>query len=107
NMCGQTEGGPGAGIILEPHEHKDKMGAGGKASLNTEVRVVDENGNDVLPGQVGEFIIQGETVMKGYYNNPEETKKTLKDGWLYSGDLATIDEDGYITLVDRKKDMII
>ncbi|RLL46835.1 long-chain-fatty-acid--CoA ligase [Oceanobacillus piezotolerans] len=107
NMCGQTEGGPGAGIFLLPEEHKYKMGAGGKASLNTEVRVVDDNGNDILPGQVGEFIIQSEMVMKRYYNKPEETKKTLKNGWLYTGDLATIDEDGYITLVDRKKDMII
>jgi len=107
NMCGQTEGGPGAGIFLLPEEHKDKMGAGGKASLNTEVRVVDEHGGDILPGNVGEFIIQSEMVMKEYYNKPEETAKTLKNGWLYTGDLAIIDEDGYITLVDRKKDMII
>ncbi|MFC4024037.1 class I adenylate-forming enzyme family protein [Oceanobacillus longus] len=107
NMCGQTEGGPGAGIFLLPEEHKEKMGAGGKASLNTEVRVVDDHGKDVVPGQVGEFIIQSEMVMKMYYNDPEETANTLRDGWLYTGDLATIDEDGYITLVDRKKDMII
>ncbi|WP_301110010.1 class I adenylate-forming enzyme family protein [Sporosarcina sp.] len=107
NMCGQTEGGPGAGAFLLPEQHKTKIGAGGKASLNTELRVVDEHGNDIAPGGVGEFIIQSEMVMKGYYNKPEETAKTLQNGWLYTGDLATIDEDGFITLVDRKKDMIV
>ncbi|GGE20298.1 acyl-CoA synthetase [Marinithermofilum abyssi] len=106
NMCGLTEGGPG-GIILLPSEHKEKLGAGGKAMLNTEVRVISDSGEDIQPGEVGEMIIRGETVMKGYYKKPEETKKALRDCWLYTGDLATIDEDGYITLVDRKKDMII
>ncbi|WP_040759215.1 class I adenylate-forming enzyme family protein [Sporosarcina newyorkensis] len=106
NMCGLTEAGPG-GIILPPEKHKDKIGAGGKAMLNTEVRVVSDTGDDVLPGQVGEFIIKSEMVMKGYYKNPEETRKALRDGWLYTGDLALIDEEGFITLVDRKKDMII
>lgn len=56
---------------------------------------------------MGEFIIRSEMVMKGYYKNPEATAETLRDGWLYTGDLATVDEEGYITLVDRKKDMII
>jgi acyl-CoA synthetase (AMP-forming)/AMP-acid ligase II len=106
NMCGLTEGGPG-GIILLPSEHKEKLGASGKAMLNTEVRVISDSGEDIQPGEVGEMIIRGEMVMKGYYNKPEETKKALRNGWLYTGDLATIDEDGYITLVDRKKDMII
>ncbi|OLS35134.1 class I adenylate-forming enzyme family protein [Bacillus sp. MRMR6] len=106
NMCGLTEGGPG-GVYLLPDEHKTKLGASGKANHFTDARVVDENGDDVKPGQVGEFIIKGESIMKEYYNKPEETKKALKDGWLYTGDLATIDEDGYLTLVDRKKDMII
>lgn len=107
NMCGQTEGGPGAGAFLLPEQHKTKMGAGGKASLNTELRVVDEHGDDVQPDEVGEFIIQSEMVMKRYYNKPEETAQALRNGWLYTGDLATIDEDGFITLVDRKKDMIV
>lgn len=106
NMCGQTEGGPG-GVFLTPEEHKTKLGASGRANHGTDARIVNENGEDVKPGEVGEFIIQAESVMKGYYKNPEETKKTLRDGWLYTGDLATIDEDGFITLVDRKKDMII
>ncbi|WP_347488817.1 long-chain fatty acid--CoA ligase [Desulfoscipio sp. XC116] len=106
NLCGLTEGGPG-GVLLEPEDQLRKPGAGGKAIINSEARVVDDVGSDVTPGRVGEFIIQGETIMKEYYKNPEATAETLKDGWLYTGDLATIDDEGYITLVDRKKDMII
>jgi len=68
---------------------------------------VDDGGNDVKPGVVGEFVLRGETIMKCYYRNSEATAETIKDGWLHTGDLATIDEEGYITLVDRKKDMII
>lgn len=106
NLCGLTEGGPG-GILLFPEGHQKKMGAGGKAMLNTIVRIVHENGKDIAPGEVGEFIMRSETVMKRYYNKPEETNRVFRDGWLYTGDLATIDKDGYMTLVDRKKDMII
>lgn len=90
-----------------PEDHKMKLGASGKASHLVDAKVVDENGVDVKPGQVGEFIIKGETIMKEYYKKLEETQKALKDGWLYTGDLATVDDDGFITLVDRKKDMII
>jgi acyl-CoA synthetase (AMP-forming)/AMP-acid ligase II len=106
NICGQTEAGPG-GVVLYPEEHEKKLGASGKAMLNTFVRVVNDAGKDVKVGEVGEFLIKGETVMKKYYNNPKATAETLRDGWLYTGDLATIDEDGFLTLVDRKKDMII
>ena len=106
NLCGLTEAGPG-GILLDPEGHKNHLGKGGKAAFLTEARVVNEEGKDITPGVVGEFIIKGESIMKEYYKKPEETAKTLKDGWLYTGDLATIDEEGYITLVDRKKDMII
>lgn len=106
NLCGLTEGGPG-GIYLTPEQHKKYAGAGGMAILNTEARVVNDHGEDVRPGEVGEFIIRSEMVMKEYYNKPEETKEALRDGWLYTGDLATINEEGIITLVDRKKDMII
>ncbi|MFO7264241.1 MAG: long-chain fatty acid--CoA ligase [Bacillaceae bacterium G1] len=106
NLCGLTEAGPG-GVYLPPERHLEKLGAGGIPVPNTEVRVVDEQGNDVPPGVVGEMIIRGETVMKGYYKNPEATAETIRDGWLYTGDLAVLDEEGYLTLVDRKKDMII
>jgi feruloyl-CoA synthase len=106
NLCGLTEAGPG-GILLDPEGHKLHLGKGGKPIFLTETRVVNEEGKDVLPGVIGEFIVRSDMVMKEYYKKPEETKSTLKNGWLYTGDLATIDEEGYITLVDRKKDMII
>jgi acyl-CoA synthetase (AMP-forming)/AMP-acid ligase II len=106
NLCGLTEAGPG-GILLDPEGHKNHLGKGGKPIFLTETRVVNEEGIDVLPGVIGEFIVRSPMVMKEYYKKPEETKSTLKNGWLYTGDLATIDEEGYITLVDRKKDMII
>ncbi|PGY15860.1 long-chain-fatty-acid--CoA ligase [Bacillus sp. AFS031507] len=106
NLCGLTEAGPG-GILLDPEGHKHHLGKGGKPIFLTETRVVNEEGNDVLPGVTGEFIVRSDMVMKEYYKKPEETKSTLKNGWLYTGDLATIDEEGYTTLVDRKKDMII
>ncbi|MCA1063983.1 long-chain fatty acid--CoA ligase [Rossellomorea aquimaris] len=106
NLCGLTEAGPG-GILLTPEGHRTHFGKGGKAAFLTEARVVNEEGLDIEPGAVGEFILKGESIMKEYYRKPEETAKTIKNGWLYTGDLATRDEDGYITLVDRKKDMII
>lgn len=107
NLCGLTEGGP-TGIYLPPEDHKTKIGASGKLPLLfTEARVVNAEGEDVAPGFVGELILRGETIMKGYYNKPVETAATIRDGWLYTGDLAVVDEDGYITLVDRSKDMII
>jgi acyl-CoA synthetase (AMP-forming)/AMP-acid ligase II len=106
NLCGLTEAGPG-GVLLDAEDHMRKLGASGKAIINTEARVVDGSGNDISPGEVGEFILSGETIMKCYYRNPEATAEAIKDGWLYTGDLAAIDGEGFITLVDRKKDMII
>ncbi|WP_342431384.1 long-chain fatty acid--CoA ligase [Neobacillus sp. FSL H8-0543] len=84
-----------------------KTGSVGLPYSNVEVRVVDENMVDVQPGEVGEIIYRGPTTMKEYYNNPEATKETLRGGWLHSGDLVMVDHDGYLTVVDRKKDMII
>lgn len=106
NCCGLTEGGPG-GVVLTPEEHKTKLGAAGKAMPFLSARVVNDQMEDVVPGEVGEFIIRSGSVMKEYYKKPEETAKTFRDGWLLTGDLATMDEEGFITLVDRKKDMII
>jgi acyl-CoA synthetase (AMP-forming)/AMP-acid ligase II len=106
-LCGFTEAGPG-GIALQPEDQIRKAGAGGKYIVNMESRLVDLQGNTVTePGVVGELAIKGETIMKGYYKNPEATREAIKDGWVYSGDLGTMDDEGYITLVDRKKDMII
>ena len=76
-------------------------------SYNVRVRIVDESMNDVPQGEVGEIIYRGPTMMKRYYNNPEATEEAFKGGWLHSGDLVWMDEEGYIYVVDRKKDMII
>ena len=81
----------------------------GRAETGMEVRVVDEAGRDVARdgNQIGEAILRGETVMKEYWNRPHETAEALNGGWFYTGDLATMDEDGYLYIVDRKKDIII
>ncbi|MHB1502336.1 MAG: class I adenylate-forming enzyme family protein, partial [Candidatus Dormibacteria bacterium] len=105
--CGQTEGGPG-GIYCAPEEVRARPDASGRRALpNTEVRIVDGAGRGVGPGAVGEMIMRGETMMKAYWRNPEATAETVRDGWVHTGDLARIDTDGYITLVDRLKDLII
>ncbi|HEA47419.1 MAG TPA: long-chain fatty acid--CoA ligase, partial [bacterium] len=72
-----------------------------------EVDVVDDQGRSLKRGEVGELVVKGPNVMRGYYNLPRETEETLKRGWLYTGDLAKMDDEGYIYIVDRKKDMII
>jgi len=105
--CGQTEGGPG-GIYCSAEEVRARPDASGRSALfNTQAKVVDPDGKEVPAGGTGELILRGETVMKEYWRNPEATAETLRAGWLHTGDQATIDEDGYITLVDRMKDMII
>ena len=106
-LCGLTEGGPG-GIYADVEQVKARPDASGRqALLFTEARVVDSSGTDVEPGGVGELILRGETIMKGYWNKPTETAEALRDGWLHTGDLARSDADGYLTLVDRLKDLII
>ncbi len=87
----------------------NKVGSIGIPMADNDFRIVNvDNGTeDVKSGQSGELLVKGPTVMKGYWNNPEETKNQLRDGWLYTGDVAQVDEDGYIFIVDRKKDMII
>lgn len=84
-----------------------KPGSIGKNIPFVENKVVDINGKEVPIGEIGELIVKGPNVMKGYLNMPEETSMTIKDGWLYTGDMATVDEDGYFYIIDRKKDMII
>ena len=88
---------------------KNRIGTIGLTFPDTETRLVDlETGqNDVAPGEAGELLIRGPQLMDGYYNRPEETAATLRDGWLHTGDIATIDADGYVAIVDRKKEMII
>ena len=106
-LCGQTEGGPG-GIYSTAAQVQERPDASGRQALMlTEVRIVDASGNDVEPGGTGEMLLRGETIMKGYWNKPEATAATLVDGWLHTGDLTRLDADGYMTLVDRMKDLII
>ena len=106
-LCGLTEAGPG-GVALMPRDQVRKAGAGGNYIVNMEYKLVDDSDNEITePGVVGELCIKGETIMKEYYKNPEASAETLKGGWVHSGDLGILDDEGYVTLVDRKKDMII
>jgi fatty-acyl-CoA synthase len=84
-----------------------KLGSVGKPILHTQVRIVDENDNPVPPNEIGEITIRGPKVTKGYWRDEEATRKALRGGWLHTGDLGRLDEDGYLYIVDRLKDMII
>ena len=97
----------GPGCVHLGVENIHKVGAIGKAGFGWEVKIVDENGNTVQRGEVGELCVKGPGVMTCYYRDPKATAETLKDGWLFTGDMAQEDEDGFIFLVDRKKDVII
>ncbi|NLG92516.1 MAG: AMP-binding protein, partial [Clostridiales bacterium] len=97
----------GPGCVHLGVENIHKVGAIGKAGYLWEAAIVDEQGQQVRQGEVGELIVKGPGVMKCYFNNPEATAETLKNGWLFTGDMARMDEDGFIYLVDRKKDVII
>ncbi len=97
----------GPGCVHLGMENIHKVGAIGKAGYGWQTRIVDENGQDVQPGEVGELIVLGDGVMTCYYKNPEATEEVLKDGWLFTGDMAREDEEGFIYLVDRKKDVVI
>jgi acyl-CoA synthetase (AMP-forming)/AMP-acid ligase II len=88
-------------------ENTHKVGAIGKPGFNWEARIVDEQGEEVLPGRAGELLVRGNGVMREYYKNPEATAQALKGGWLHTGDIVREDEEGFIYLVDRKKDLII
>jgi acyl-CoA synthetase (AMP-forming)/AMP-acid ligase II len=106
-VYGLTEAGP-SGTLLLAEEHDTKAGSIGKrAALNTEISILTEKGEVVETGEVGEIVLKGEGIMKGYYKDEKQTEEVLKNGWLYTGDMAKYDEDGYIWVVDRKKDMII
>ena len=97
----------GPGCVHLGVENIHKVGAIGKAGYGWEVKIVDENGNIVPKGEVGELCVKGPGVMTCYYHDEKATNEVLKDGWLYTGDMAQEDEDGFIFLVDRKKDVII
>ena len=105
NLYGQTEIAPLA-TMLGPEDQLRKPGSCGRAVLNVETRVVDDRMRDVAPGEVGEIVHRSPHLMLGYFHDDERTKAAFDGDWFHSGDLATIDEDGYIFVVDRKKDMI-
>jgi len=103
---GMTETAPGL-LFLDGPSSTTKAGSAGVPSFFTEVRLVDENLEDVPPGERGEILAAGPNVMKGYWGHPEDTRQSFSDSWFHTGDVATVDEDGYYTIVDRVKDIII
>ena len=84
-----------------------RLGSAGRETVGTRVRVVDDDDRDVPPNTAGEIVVRGDIVMKGYWNQPDASAETLRNGWLHTGDVGHLDEDGYLFITDRKKDMII
>ncbi|MCG3188944.1 MAG: Long-chain-fatty-acid--CoA ligase FadD13 [Burkholderiaceae bacterium] len=97
----------GGAAVLSSERALDKVGSTGLPMFHTDIRVVDDLGRDTAAGEIGEIIIRGPHVMREYWNNPQATAETVRDGWLYSGDLGRLDDEGYLYIVERKKDMII
>ncbi|PZQ22637.1 MAG: acyl-CoA synthetase [Sphingopyxis macrogoltabida] len=105
NLYGQTEIAPVA-TILFPEEHEARLGSAGRATLHVETRIVDDMMRDVAVGEIGEIVHRSPQLLDGYWKDSEKTAEAFAGGWFHSGDLGTMDADGYITVVDRKKDMI-
>lgn len=107
----ETAGGPVSFLPVEDHRisgpEERLLASAGKPAICSEVRILDENGAPLPPGEIGEVAVRGGHVMMGYWKNPEQTAKALRDGWLNMGDMGFLDEDGYLFLVDRKADMIV
>jgi fatty-acyl-CoA synthase/feruloyl-CoA synthase len=106
-MCGQTESGPAGLFSTDQQMRQQPTASGHQAEPFIEARVVDQYGDDVAPGDIGELIFRGESVMKEYFRRPSETAAVIRDGWLHTGDLLRAETDGCFVLVDRMKDMII
>src|SRR5581483_2575088 len=85
----------------------ERLGSAGVARTGVAVKVVDEDGRQLPPGEIGEIVTRSDCVMKGYWNNPEANARALRDGWLWTGDLGSLDAQGFLTIKDRSKDMII
>jgi fatty-acyl-CoA synthase len=105
NFYGQTEMAPLA-TILRPHEQLPFAGSAGRACVNVETRCVDDDDNPVPPGEIGEIVHRSPHAALGYYQDEEKTAEAFRNGWFHSGDLGVMSEDGYLSVVDRKKDMI-
>ena len=110
---GQTEASGSVTFLTEADHRRAMAGeehllkSAGRATIGTDVRVVDADGRDCAPGEIGEIIARGPQLMTGYWNLPDETATTLRDGWLYTGDAGTFDTEGYLYVKDRIKDMIV
>ena len=104
-LYGLTEGN--TATVLDPENALAKAGSCGKPFFHAEIRVVDEEGKDLGPEEKGEVLLRAPNIMKGYWNRPKETAATIKDGWLFTGDIGKKDQDGFLYILDRKKDMII
>lgn len=94
-------------VVSDPEKEKKILSSAGRPTYHAEVRLVNENGEDVKRGEAGEVIVRCANMMSGYFKNPEATRETIKDGWLYTGDVAQQDDEGFLYIVDRKKDMIV
>ncbi|MBB5916557.1 fatty-acyl-CoA synthase [Nocardia transvalensis] len=103
---GMTEAAPGV-LLLDGEHAESKLGSAGVPSFFTDVRIVDGDGREVPPETRGEILVSGPNVMSGYWGRPDDTAAVLREGWFHSGDIATVDEDGYVSIVDRMKDMIV
>ncbi len=103
---GMTETSP-AGTMLDAADAIRKLGSAGKAMMHTAIRVGDDEGRDVAAGGIGELLIKGPNITPGYWNNPQATERSFTDGWLHTGDAARLDEEGFVYIVDRWKDMYI
>ena len=103
---GQTEAGPRITCLL-PQDSKRKIGSVGKPIPGVYVRVIDEMGKELPANSKGEIIVKGDNVMKGYYKRPKETARVIKNGWLHTGDIGVFDEEGYLYVVGRIKNVII
>jgi fatty-acyl-CoA synthase len=95
------------GTMLSADKALEKLGSSGLPVMHAELRIEDPDGNEVAPGEVGQLVIRGPTVTPGYWRNPTETARAFRDGWFLTGDAARADPDGFITIVDRWKDMYI
>ncbi len=94
-------------MSVNPHDIDYHSGSIGLPVPSTEVKLIDDEGNEVAPGEPGELCIKGPQVMLGYWQRPDATDEILQDGWLRTGDIAVMDEEGFLRIVDRKKDMIL
>jgi acyl-CoA synthetase (AMP-forming)/AMP-acid ligase II len=94
-------------LLDRPPEEQKTLGSAGFTHIGVQVRIVDKDDRDVEPGEVGELIVRSKATMKEWWHKPDETRETIVDGWVHTGDLGRYDENGFIYIVDRKKDMIV